>query len=82
MQFFLLKILKGDICEPDILCNLDINVPVFNLRNYNFFMPKSRLRTNYLQFEPLNNLLNVFNKNYELIDFNLSYYVIKKNMLS
>ena len=79
---FMLKILNGDILVPHVLSNLNINVPVFNLRNYNLLLSNSRIRSNYLLFEPLNNMIIIFKKNYDCIDFNLSYNTIKKKLLN
>lgn len=60
---FLCKVLNGDVFSPSILNILRINVACFNVRNYKLLKYDIRTLYNYLKFEPVNVMLNLFNEN-------------------
>ena len=81
---FLLKIIDGNMFVPFVLSKISFNVPVRNLRNFNLLRKNvSRITTtNYANFEPVNNIISIFNRYYDFIDFNDNYNTIKKLILS
>ena len=80
---FLLKIINGETNVPKILSNVNFNVPCFNLRNFKILQSaNNRKKSNYLNYEPINNMINLFNSYYDKIDFNNSYSSIKKSVLN
>lgn len=78
---FILKILNGEIFSPYILSIIKINIPSFHLRNYKLLCYDIRITYTYLKFEPINVMINLFNKYYSCIDFNVSLYSIKCKLL-
>lgn len=77
---FVCKILKGDILAPYVLKLFCFKVPNYNLRNFKLLTTNERIRQNYLKFEPINVMVNLFNENDSNIDFNLSYDCIKNKI--
>ena len=53
-------LLSGRVDASNILAMININVPPFSFRNHRFLSPNFH-RTNYGLFEPLNNMMLMFN---------------------
>lgn len=69
--FFVYDLLNGRIDAPNLLAQLNINVPPRRLRNHDF-LSLGRHRTNYALFGPISSASNLFNEVRDSFDFNLS----------
>lgn len=68
---FIGDLLQGTVDCPSLLCMLDINTRRRNLRVHSF-LSISRARTNYGYNEPMRSMSRVFNRCYNVFDFNVS----------
>ena len=73
---FVGKLLTGEIDAPNILSEININVPYRNLRMRNF-LRLSFHRTEYGQNEPIRAICDVFNNVFDSFDFNVSSVTFK-----
>ena len=78
---FVHNILSGTTKSQFLLDRIAVNVPVRMSRNYRFFNLEY-FRFNYLNDDPFRSALLDFNSYYNQIDFNISSYTLKRNILS
>ena len=64
-------LLSGRVDASNILALINVSVPPVNLRNYRMLVPNFH-RTNYGTFEPINNMMILFNSVLEYFDFILT----------
>ena len=78
---FMFNVLKGDICAGFLINEISFNVPQ---RPSRYFLPLCLKyhRSNYSDADPLRRMCIQFNKLYTIIDFSLSLYDLKKNIIS
>ncbi|XP_058449397.1 uncharacterized protein LOC131429340 [Malaya genurostris] len=76
---FIGKLLMGQIDAPNILSQVNINVPPRTLRSRNFLRLDYQ-RTDYGQNEPIRGMCNSFNSAYECFDFSISCDVFKNRL--
>lgn len=77
---FIFKLLKGEISSPHLLSLLKINVPLRQSRNFKI-LRTNESTLNYLNNEPFSQLCKQFNTYTSFVDFNLSSYKFKKELL-
>ena len=70
-HYFIFDLLSGRINSSHILSLINISVPPISFRHYRFLIPQFH-RTNYGVFEPLNNMIILFNTIFEHFDFNVT----------
>ncbi|XP_055533512.1 uncharacterized protein LOC129723356 isoform X2 [Wyeomyia smithii] len=76
---FVGKLLSGEIDAPNILAQINVNVPYRNLRLRNFLRLPFH-RTEYGQNEPIRAICDVFNNVFYLFDFNVSSITFKNRL--
>ena len=67
-HYFMFDLLSGRVDASKILSLININVPPVSFRDYRFLVPMF-YRTNYGVFEPLNNMIMLFNSIFENFNF-------------
>ena len=67
-HYFIFDLLSGRVDALNILTLISIGVPPVHLRNYRMLVPNFH-RTNYGMFEPINNIMLLFNTVLDYFDF-------------
>ena len=77
---FLHKLISGEVSSTFLLGRIEFNIPLRCLRSF-YPIRICSFRTNYLNFQPFINICKDYNEFYMLVDYSISNYLLKKQIL-
>lgn len=77
---FVLKLLKGFIDSEFLLGKLNLYIPAYSTRNYEF-LRLSTFQTNYAKADPFRKICEEFNQLYFAVDFNKNLDAVKRDII-